>query len=113
MPTSRKLRELLLSIDPLVQLGQMQEQLFDRLRQKATAQPELEAMWEEAARQSKEAAERFRKPIAQTAPAQFMLLVMCDDEKQQLALLEPLPGRRPGGQGAVVGVGGVRAAFTK
>src|SRR5436190_2185024 len=26
-------RELLLSIDPLVQLGQMQEQLFERLRQ--------------------------------------------------------------------------------
>ena len=45
--------ELLLSFDPLVQLGVMQEQLFDRLRQtKATAQPELESMWEEAARQS-------------------------------------------------------------
>ena len=49
-------------------------------------------MWEEAARQSKEAAERFRKPTAQTAPAQSMLLVMCDDEKQQLALLERFQG---------------------
>jgi hypothetical protein len=86
-------RELLLSIDPLVQLGQMQEQLFNRLRQTTpTAQPELEAMWEEAARQSKEAAERFRQPIAQTAPAQFMLLVLCNDEKQQLALLERFHG---------------------
>jgi len=29
--------------------GQMQEQLYDRLRQKPTEQPELEAMWELAA----------------------------------------------------------------
>jgi hypothetical protein len=49
-------------------------------------------MWEAAARQSKEASQRFREPIAQTAPAQFMLLVMCDDEKQQLALLERFQG---------------------
>src|SRR5947209_14279430 len=36
-------RELLLSIDPLVGLGQMQEQLYERLRQNtATAHPELE-----------------------------------------------------------------------
>jgi hypothetical protein len=39
------------------------------------------------ARRSKEAAEPFRQPIAQTALAQFMLLVMCE-EQQQLALLE-------------------------
>src|SRR5438270_14088200 len=39
-------RELLLSIDPLVQLGQMQEQLYERLRQSTpTVQPELAAMW--------------------------------------------------------------------
>jgi hypothetical protein len=28
----------------------------------------------------------------ETAPAQFMLLVMCDDEKQQLALLQRFKG---------------------
>jgi hypothetical protein len=82
-------RELLLSIDPLVGLGQMQEQLYERLRQTtATAQADLEAMWETAARQSREALERFTKPIAQTVPAQHMVLVMCADEKQQLQLLE-------------------------
>src|SRR3979409_1958875 len=49
-------RELLLSIDPLVQMGQMQEQLYDRLRENTpTVQPELAAMWESAARQSVEA----------------------------------------------------------
>ena len=37
-------RELLLSIDPLVGLGRMQEQLYDRLRQTTpTDQPELAA----------------------------------------------------------------------
>jgi hypothetical protein len=60
------------------------------------------AMWEEAARQSKEAAERFRTPVAHTTPAQFMLLGVCDDEKQQLALLERFQGEGLGGQGAVV-----------
>src|SRR5206468_7891424 len=67
--TEDEARELLLSIDPLVGLGQVQEQLYDRLRQTtATVQPELEAMWEDAARLSEEAAVKFRKPIAQVVP---------------------------------------------
>src|SRR5436190_8177445 len=86
-------RELLLSIDPLVGLGQMQEQLYERLRQSTpTVQPELAAMWEDAARQSEEAAVKFKKPIAQVIPEQYMVLVMCQDEKQQLELLERLQG---------------------
>jgi hypothetical protein len=49
-------RELLLSIDPLVGLAQMQQQLYDRLRETTpTQQPELEAMWAEATKQSMEA----------------------------------------------------------
>src|SRR4051794_8964662 len=86
-------RELLLSIDPLVQLGQMQQQLYDRLRETtATARPELEAMWEDAARQSVEEAARWRKPIGQEIPAQFMVLVMCKDEKQQVELIARFTG---------------------
>src|SRR5580692_10915444 len=81
-------RELLLSIDPLVGLGQMQEQLYERLRQNtATSQPELEAMWQATAQQNQEELDRLRKPIAQTVPEQWMLLVMCQDEKHQLELL--------------------------
>src|SRR5262245_40980581 len=50
-------RELLLSIDPLVGLGQMQEQLYERLRETTpTESEELKRMWEDAARQSLEAA---------------------------------------------------------
>jgi hypothetical protein len=82
-------RELLLSIDPLVELGQVQEQLYDRLRQTTqTAQPELQAMWQAAAQKSLDEMERLKKPIAQVVPEQYMLLVMCADEKEQLALLE-------------------------
>src|SRR5262249_21856484 len=82
-------RALLLSIDPLVGLGQMQEQLYERLRQTtATKEPELEAMWEEVARQSLEGAAREREPIAQGVLEQYMVLVMCAEEKEQMARLE-------------------------
>ena len=80
---------MLLSIDPLVQMAQMQEQLYERLRENTpTVQPELEAMWAEAARQSMEDLQRDATPIAQDVLPQCMLLVMCTDEKQQLELLE-------------------------
>jgi hypothetical protein len=36
--------------------------------------------------------DRLRKPIAQTVPEQYMLLVMCADEKQQLELLARFQG---------------------
>jgi len=86
-------RTLLLSIDPLAELGQMQEQLYERLRENTvTKQPELEAMWEQAAQQHLEAREHERKLIRQDVPAQFMLLVMCQDEKQQLELLARFQG---------------------
>jgi len=71
----------------------MQEQLYERLRQNtATSQPELEAMWQATAQQNQEELDRLRKPIAQTVPEQYMLLVMCQDEKHQLALLARFQG---------------------
>jgi hypothetical protein len=91
--TEEEARELLLSIDPLVALGQMQEQLYDRLRENTvTDQPELEAMWAEAAKQSVEALARGREPIGQNVLSQYMVLVMCRDEKQQLELLGRFAG---------------------
>jgi hypothetical protein len=58
-------RELLLSIDPLAEMAQMQEQLYERLRETAPAvRPELAAMWEETARKQWEAVEKQRNPIA-------------------------------------------------
>ena len=71
--------------NPLVQLGQMQQQLDERLGEvTATQEEELKDLWESAARQGVEEAERQRKLIRQTIPEQFMVLVMCRDEKQQV-----------------------------
>ncbi len=79
-------RELLLSIDPLVGLAQMQEQLYERLREQTPTESEdLKALWEATARESMEALER--PVIAQDVPAEYMVLVMCCDEEQQLELL--------------------------
>jgi hypothetical protein len=86
-------RELLLSIDPLVQMGQMQEQLYERLREMTTTEkPEMKAMWEAAAQEGLEKLERERKLIAQVVPEQYMVLVICGDEKEQLALIERFQG---------------------
>jgi hypothetical protein len=91
--TEAEARELLLSIDPLVGLGQTQEQLYERLRQTTPArQQELEAMWEEAARRSVETLERDRKRVEQAIPEQYLVLVTCRDEKQQVELLERFRG---------------------
>jgi hypothetical protein len=91
--TEAEARELLLSIDPLVGLGQMQEQLYARLRQTTPArQPELEALWAEAARRSVEALERGSRRVERAIPEQYLVLVTCRDEKQQVELLERFQG---------------------
>jgi hypothetical protein len=66
----------------------MQEQLYERLGETtATREEDLKEMWEAAARQNLEALERQRTFIPQVVPAQFMVLVTCRDEKQQVELL--------------------------
>ena len=81
-------RALLLSIDPLVGLGQMQEQLYERLRQTTqAAQPELLEMWEEVGRQSLEEAGRGRRLIPQVCPEQYLVLVTCRGEQHQVELI--------------------------
>jgi len=82
-------RALLLSIDPLAALAQTQEQLHQRLLELTpAASPELEAAWQEAARSAlEESAERDRRAY-DTVPEQFLILVTCRDERQQVELLE-------------------------
>ena len=71
----------------------MQEQLYERLRQTTPARrPELEGMWEEAARRSVEALERDSKRVEQAIPEQYLVLVTCRDERQQVELLERFQG---------------------
>jgi hypothetical protein len=79
-------RALLLSIDPLAALAQTQEQLHRRLLELTPVESdELRAAWEAAAEEAVQPAE----PVGlEGVPAQYLVLVTCRDEGQQVALLE-------------------------
>src|SRR5262249_36931176 len=81
-------RALLLSIDPLAALAQTQTQLAERLVAITPAEhEELRQAWEAAARQSALALARQRKPIRQGVVEQYLVLVTCRDEAQQVELV--------------------------
>ena len=85
--TEEEARALLLSIDPLAALAQTQEQLRDRLMELAPADSdELRAAWQVAA----EGVLAEPKPPRSfdNIPEQFLLLVTCRNETQQVELLE-------------------------
>jgi hypothetical protein len=77
-----------LSIDPLAELAQTQEQLRDRLLELAPAESDdLREAWEATARGCLEPQPR-EKPELTSIPEQFLILVTCRDEKHQIELLE-------------------------
>ena len=85
--TEEEARALLLSIDPLAALAETQEQLHRRLLEiTPTGSEELAAAWQRAAEGHLEALEAS-VPAAATCPAQYLILVTCRDEKQQVELL--------------------------
>jgi hypothetical protein len=82
--TEEEARKLLLTIDPLAALAETQEQLHQRLlEQTPTDSNDLAAAWEAAAAQ---VLEREPEPLC-AIPGQFLILVTCRDEKQQVELL--------------------------
>jgi hypothetical protein len=86
--TDDEARALLLSIDPLAALAETQAQLHQRLLEVTpTPCPELEAAW-------RTATEANCAPLADDAvrgllpgPEQWMILVTCRDEREQVELL--------------------------
>jgi len=82
-------RALLLSIDPLASLAQEQEELHQRLLEITPVEsPDLEAAWREAmqaALKTEPAPEAVLPP-----PEQWLVLVTCCDEKDQVEVLERL-----------------------
>jgi hypothetical protein len=91
--TEEEARALLLSIDPLAALAQTQEQLHRRLLELTpVVSEELRAAWEASAR----AAEAIRSPRlleeVDPGPEQFLVLVRCRDERQQVELLTRFTG---------------------
>ena len=82
--TDDEARKLLLTIDPLAALAETQEQLHQRLlEQTPTDSDALALAWQSAAAEVLE-----REPDRLVAiPEQFLILVTCRDEKQQVELL--------------------------
>ncbi len=84
--TEDEARTLLLSIDPLAALAEEHEQLKARLTELAPAPPEeLRLAWEAAARTAMEQAPD--RPLPRDLPEQYLVLVTCRDEAQQVELL--------------------------
>ncbi len=79
-------RTLLLSIDPLAELAQTQQQIHERLMATTpTDELELRNLWQATAQAVLEKSER---PAPAAIPEQFMVLIRCRDEKEQVELLE-------------------------
>src|SRR5262249_25149189 len=82
--TEEEARKVLLTIDPLAALAETQEQLHQRpIEQTPTDNEALAAAWEAAAA---EVLQREVKPLG-AIPEQFLILVTCRDEMQQVELL--------------------------
>jgi hypothetical protein len=82
-------RALLLSIDPLAALAHTQQQLRDRLLElMPVSHADLQAAWAAAAHPELAALTAARRPGEQDIPEQWLVLVTCRDEQQQVELLE-------------------------
>ena len=85
--TDDEARVLLLSIDPLAELAQQQEQLRQRLTELAPRVPEdLAEAWQAAAAACLEPP-KGKVPGGGRLVEQWYVLVECRDEKQQVELL--------------------------
>jgi hypothetical protein len=77
-----------LSIDPLAELEQTQEQLRDRLLELAPVESgDLREAWEATARGCLET-KPPDKPELTSIPEQHLVLVTCRDERHQIELLD-------------------------
>ncbi len=87
--TEEEARALLLSIDPLAALAETQEQLHRRLLELApVASEELRAAWEASAEAGRALLGEGEAPGVGPPAEQFLVLVTCRDERQQVELLE-------------------------
>ncbi len=85
-------RQLLLTIDPLASLACAQEQLRQRLLEiTPVTSPELEALWRAEADALLQTP-HHEPPPAQLPVEQYMILVTCRDEKEQIQLLGRFQG---------------------
>jgi hypothetical protein len=84
-------RALLLSIDPLAQLADYDNQMLEELRSMTETDNEtLGALWASLSRQdeaTKQALERQTKSRTQSIPENFIVAIECQNEREQVNLL--------------------------
>ena len=87
-------RVLLLSIDPLADLALVQDQIHQRLMDLTpTASMELQTLWQETQQTIDSAIKDMEaRPRSAELEDQFMVLIRCRDEKQQVELLKRFGG---------------------
>jgi hypothetical protein len=91
--TPEEARVLLLSIDPLPALAESQEQIHQRLLELAPPVPEeVQSAWRAAAAKSLAAAQEGKEVAPGETLEQYLVLIKCRDEKQQVELLKRLHG---------------------
>jgi hypothetical protein len=84
-------RALLLSIDPLAALAETQEQIHQRLLELAPVVSEdLQAVWQAAAQASLLDLDKSISKEGEAGLDQFLILIKCRDEKQQVELIQRL-----------------------
>lgn len=85
---------LLLSLDPLASLAQFDSPTLEALRKVASTQSEaLQNLWNSIASSTKKTKEELQEAMQKKAPIlkeQFLVLVECESEAQQLKLLDSL-----------------------
>jgi hypothetical protein len=92
-------RALLLSLDPLAQLAEYDQELLAQLRAVTASDDEtLQALWSGLEAQDRAVQQELQRATRPAPPVtdQFLVLVECDSEQEQVALLRRLSaeGRR-------------------
>ncbi len=86
--TEEEARKLLLTIDPLAALAEQQEQLRRRrLDITPATNPDLQLAWQSAADAVLQSPHQDAPRRVQSAPEQYLILITCRDEKEQIELL--------------------------
>lgn len=85
---------LLLSLDPLASLAQFDSPTLEALRKVASTQSEaLQTLWDSIDSSTRKTKEELQEAMQKKAPIlkeQFLVLVECESEAQQLKLLDSL-----------------------
>ncbi len=86
--TEAEARTLLLSMDPLAALAETDGETHAKLRELTPSRSEaLRALWQATAR-SQAAAQAALEKAAKPIPQQYLILIECKDEEEQVELLE-------------------------